>query len=1300
LKTPFTAVTALLVIPVTYDNNGATLTWTQGTNGDFEEVITQVFQQQEGTDGFVLITTLDDSEISYPLINLVGNTTYTFRVSRSAPGDAESIPLYLDTPLTTDPDIDLPTLELKSKTHNSASFFVSIGEIGTLLLFTYWLQYTNTDDETSTDQEITDLSVGADVEINTVNYSITLESETNYTFIFIKRYINELGEVVSFESYPVPGVITNLLLPEAYTLSTTAVGVNQIMFSWEENENANTVPSKAQLFMKMTESSDWGTHILELMVGVPDFENRKTTYNVEPDTVYFFKIRKIHLYTSGPLIDEYYSEDSNEIEVKTFAESTPPQNGPGFLTDRFYHLPTSPPSIKIVWDMGKDDGLSNGSLSQSGYSNGTTKILNYTLQYLPDLWTGTNWEYQSGVWTTVDTTVLTEMVVTGLNFNSSYRFRVIKNSVDIDTEYLYSKESWAIQHATKSTPRPGLCAAVDFHWHTPCYSHGGKYMVFSEIEVLDNDGIVVTNRTQRTTSSNFEYNKSPTGTLWWNGASEANGGFAIEGHDRNWTIGMTNGNKGDRLQGSAILPRPTASTTENIQPTWTSLTHPSYSVSELATINLYNHNHCNYHPYLENCVFSLNVPWSYEESKVRLYFNTSSHITEWTLHWGTTGVYDSAKKNESTPSYLGTMSSDTPPGLLQPSRLNHVDRFLRNGTGSTGEPLYYEVVIPPSLVESYDNLPIPSVEVASEEVTLLTVRDVSSAEEKQNAITGVRTLDWVYGNDNDAVEVIIRVDSFVSPDWVELISTKLTNNSYTVNGLYSSTFYKVRVVKVSLFLPEVVSEFYITPIPVPAEAVATLVESNVWANEATLSWVSTENYDAANVTLRIDSFNDVTQLWDPFVHVLDEDIVTYTFTGLSSNTLYKLRVVKMSDNLPDVPSTDVEFSTIDVGQPTLSFQSETHNSARFLVSSGENGTITTFTFWLQYTETLNGTQIEKSISNLSAEINVVDLVSLTNYTFIFIKRYMNDSGEEVSFESVPISVTPPPQLLHHYDFSTQSLAEQVSGVSSHTLVAKTAAYSGLFEMVDGEWWYKFNKYHLLQARSLPPMPTTGNYTTQMEFWTSPSDALTASTISILANWGNAAHSTSTTNVHGLVAGSDMTYLQVYMLKVNRGNMQFGGRTYHPPHTNVPPVKYINQKTTGLNGVVYETGERFSPQISGTVNYMNPSNPSQPSGGSSIPPTGELFYGHHVLTSAMNFDQEGDDLLASKRQTAVYIDNKLLSWQGLQSGMQKPMFVDNGKTIFQIGDQGGSSVVYVKHVRMYEGVMKKSMLDALPTAHPN
>ena len=98
-----------------------------------------------------------------------------------------------------------------------------------------------------------------------------------------------------------------------------------------------------------------------------------------------------------------------------------------FLKDKFVNLQTNPLSIKIVWDMGKDDGLSNGSLSPLGYSNGTTEVLNYTLKYSTvDEVNGTSQPI------TVGTTPLTELVVTNLNINSTYRFWVVKNTRDID----------------------------------------------------------------------------------------------------------------------------------------------------------------------------------------------------------------------------------------------------------------------------------------------------------------------------------------------------------------------------------------------------------------------------------------------------------------------------------------------------------------------------------------------------------------------------------------------------------------------------------------------------------------------------------------------------------------------------------------------------------------------------------------------------------------------------------------------------------------------------------------------------
>jgi hypothetical protein len=232
----------------------------------------------------------------------------------------------------------------------------------------------------------------------------------------------------------------------------------------------------------------------------------------------------------------------------------------------------------------------------------------------------------------------------------------------------------------------------------------------------------------------------------------------------------------------------------------------------------------------------------------------------------------------------------------------------------------------------------------------------------------------------------------------------------------------------------------------------------------------------------------------------------------------------------------------------------------------------------------------------------------------------------------------------------------------------------------GEWWYRFNKRHNLRTTSLPPMPT-GNYTTQMEFWANPKNSMNGS--SIIANWGRVGKDL-TTDTNGLNCGSDVLQLLVNRLRVKSGYLNFNNSTFYPPHTGANTSAYKSQPVTGLNGTVYQSGQRTNVQWSGLKNYIDPL----------LPPTLATHTGRHVVTGALNFNQEGNDLIASIGRATIYIDNILVADMPLQSGMQQMIFPGFG--IFQIGS-GSDYPDYVKHIRMYDGVIDKSMLDALPTA---
>jgi len=155
-----------------------------------------------------------------------------------------------------------------------------------------------------------------------------------------------------------------------------------------------------------------------------------------------------------------------------------------------------------------------------------------------------------------------------------------------------------------------------------------------------------------------------------------------------------------------------------------------------------------------------------------------------------------------------------------------------------------------------------------------------------------------------------------------------------------------------------------------------------------------------------------------------------------------------------------------------------------------------------------------------------------------------------------------------------------------------------------------------------------------------------------------------------------------------------------PHTgvNTGPGSII----TGLDGVVYKSGPRVNSMLDARVNYLDPlfipTNTRESNLlTQTIPPTDEMFWGHHVITGGVNFDQQGDNLIAGIGRSTLYIDNKLVS----DLPHNAPKMIFPGLGILQMGiGSGGVCPVYAKHIRMYEGVIQKSMLDALPTAHPN
>jgi hypothetical protein len=249
-------------------------------------------------------------------------------------------------------------------------------------------------------------------------------------------------------------------------------------------------------------------------------------------------------------------------------------------------------------------------------------------------------------------------------------------------------------------------------------------------------------------------------------------------------------------------------------------------------------------------------------------------------------------------------------------------------------------------------------------------------------------------------------------------------------------------------------------------------------------------------------------------------------------------------------------------------------------------------------------------------------------------------------------------LLHHYDFSTGLLTEQVSGDTRHTLEVMNGV--GGFEELGGELWYRLNKMCRLETTSLPPMPTTGNYTTQMEFWSDFSNIGDVLTLDAL--WGRFPGN--------VVGNSDYTQLQLYRFENSIGNptggfMKMHNQSRHPPHEG--ESKYSNNN-----------GYRNSPTFAGNSTWDD----------------GTPFTSHsgrHVLTGAYNFNQEGTDLIASIGKVTLYLDNKKVIELPIHIDMkERMMFLDGILKIESQNDQPN----YIKHIRVYDHVIDQQMLNTL------
>jgi len=597
-----------------------------------------------------------------------------------------------------------------------------------------------------------------------------------------------------------------------------------------------------------------------------------------------------------------------------------------------------------------------------------------------------------------------------------------------------------------------------------------------------------------------------------------------------------------------------------------------------------------------------------------------------------------------------------------------------------------------------------------------TTMDQASAPTLETTVrtTNSISLAWV-ANDNSGADVIDYLieykKTFSASVWTGVVVSKSVF-SYILNELSSNMVYDLRVTKrtdLNNAMSSIISDRTTKVEALPP----TLSVDSKTPTSITLGWLSNSNGDTDLSGYELE-YKKASETTFASVTVVS---TSKTLIGLESNTAYDFRVTKITDlnnpvssvvtdstetSAPTLPATSgdviIKMLSLKGGSylnlrairlvdtttgDELPYTIEAIGFTAALAGSGTpNGSLSrlytyadnTGIYWPSNSNYYNigsyfrlipiipsdiyrVTQVDvfmyKGNRSENIEVTVNNVLNPIPKTAVR-KTYSNKTSYWNSRNTQTLIFPAVPRLLHHYDFSTQSLTEQVSGVAAHALVPNGNG-GGAFETVNGDTWYRMGNGAVIQTTGLPVMPTR-NYTWQMEFMTND----IAQELKLFTAYGN--HG-------GDGAASDTLTMQIY---------RFG-----------------NTKDGGMHGFIQMKNQQMVPPHSGTAyrtNVVFKGSYDWADGSDFV--MADSVWGHHVLTGAYNLDQEGTDLITNTGTVSLYLDNKLMNVQNLTGNMVDPMmFLGKAMRV----QSNNSSPNYIKHIRMYDSVINQSMLDALPTA---
>jgi hypothetical protein len=370
------------------------------------------------------------------------------------------------------------------------------------------------------------------------------------------------------------------------------------------------------------------------------------------------------------------------------------------------------------------------------------------------------------------------------------------------------------------------------------------------------------------------------------------------------------------------------------------------------------------------------------------------------------------------------------------------------------------------------------------------------------------------------------------------------------------------------------------------------------------------------------------------LHNLVGDFVSYTM-------LYNVGVF--------ITQTSTGFETVKTltppSPPILSVSTISDTSKNITWTPGDSGDSTAIE---KYILLLDGSVYVDNISPDATSYTATGLPVNTPYN-TFILRKVTDLGSVDS---------PEPQLLRlraHYDFTTDTLDEQITENSAYTLVQDNPTYGYQFVTINDTRWLNPVRKCALVAPIGSLLPSR-NFTYMVRYY-APEPELN-----------------DFAKLHWQIDFGDIPTTADVCDKVS---MKFEGILGTNPNIHAS-VRYTIEK----DGTIQHL--EFKPHNSSTV-YAD---------GSSVNPVNDFGY-EHVITIVCNIDQvDGDNLSAQPGTIATYIDNKHCITANISEVLNNP-FEFNDQRYIRLYTDRQQADMYFNFVKIFDGVVDLNTLNSLP-----